>query len=675
MARPVRAAAGRRASGSARRLGGTILAALCALAPAGCDRGDRFAGGQPAGWIASADLGAGPGAPIRWVKLPPGAAGWPWLAHVRLERRTTESKLDPRLRRWLGAHPGGRPLEVLIEYEDPVPMPRFPVEGGEPAVDAAGDSVALVRCAAIADSLTGLRAPWYAAERLRLATGHAATMTDSFWISRAVVARVPAREVRRIARRADVRYVQFAHRGGPAPVYCDDLPPLESRFAVTGDGRALVRSDVLRDAGYGHGRIGLLDTGVWTGHALLAGPASGTALLGPALQALDCVSEPDCAGGDAMDTDLGTGGHGTMTCGILVGDGSMGACLEGVTRARVISHRVYTPDPEIPEGEPGRGILDPVAYKHACERLLLRRPPIAVAEVADEQGPYGSLSHTAGRLFAAGVAVIAAAGNAYSATAPLDSWIGSPGDHPWVISVGSRDIKDVTRTPGTQSRGIVGERTKPDLQAPTETQSAGIGEDGDEHLTTFSGTSGATPYAAGAALLLRNWMRGPAIGLTAADPDPGQVYAALLACGENVRSEKAGTLRVFPVAEGAGLVRLPTRGRGWWGKLVIGSFGSVRIPLGELPAGVSKLRVAIWWPDPLPFAFAIPSVQAVPHGDFDLEVARLGSGELASSSGSLGVFERVALKTHGQVLGWEVRVRAGAVGLSPRPVYLAVLAE
>ncbi len=676
-AREVLAGAGRRASRAARPLGGAALAALLALAPPGCDRRGPFTGGQPAGWIASASFEAGPGAPIRLERVPPAraSAGWPWLPHLQFERHTAERKLDPRLRRWLGTRAGGEPLEVLIEYVDPVAMPRFPVEAGDPTVDAAGDSAALVRCAAVADSLTGLRAPWYGVERLRLATNHAATMTDSFWISRAVVARLPAREVRRIARRGDVRHVQFAHRGGPAPAYCDGLPPLAERLAVTGDGRSVLASDVLRDAGYGYGRIGLLDTGVWTGHALLAGPASSTATFGPALQALDCVSEPDCEGGDGMDTDIGPGGHGTITCGILVGDASMGACLEGVTRARVLSHRVYAPDAEIPEGEEGRGVLDPVAYKHACERLLRRRPPIAVVEVADEQGPYGSLSHTAGRLFAAGVAVIAAAGNGHSAASPGDSWIGSPGDHPWVISVGARDVKEISRTADSQSRGIVGYRTKPDLQAPTETQSAGIGDDGEKHLTSYSGTSGATPYVAGAALLLRNWMRGPGTGPWAADPDPGQVYAALLACGGNVRSEKAGSLKVFPVAEGAGLVRLPTRGRGYWGKLVLGSHGSATIPLGNLPAGVSMLRVAIWWPDPLPFQFALPSVQVVPHSDFDLEVTRAGTGEVVSSSGVSGVYERVTVKTEGHSIGWQVRVRSKAVGLSARPVYLAVIAN
>jgi len=671
------ARAGRRPRGSARLLLGLLAAALAAAPLAGCGAREDFRDGQAVGWLASARFDAAPGTGTRYVRLRGGgeAAGWPWLPHLRFERRTDESKLSPLLRDWLAARPGDERLEVLVGYADPLAMPAFPVESGPPASDATRDSLALTRCDAIADSLVAVRAPWYGAERARLAADHGATMVDSFWIARAVVARLRARDVLPLARRRDVVSVQFAHRGAPAPDYCDGLGELETRDAVTGDGRALLNSDPLRDAGYGTGRLGLLDTGVWTEHRLLAGPAASTATLGPALQALDCVGAADCSGGDPMDTDAAQGGHGTVTCGILVGDRSMGDCLEGATRARVVSHRIYTPDPAIPEGAPSKGVVDPTAYMHACERLLRKRPPIAIVEVAESQGPYGTLSSTAARLYRAGLVVIAAAGNGYSEESPDKSWVGSPGDHPWVLSVGARSTREPERTTDSQSRGLVGFRGKPDLQAPSETSSAGVLEGDEEHLKNLTGTSGATPYAGAAALLLRNRLRATADGPAGADPDPGQVYAILIACADGRRGSGPAHPPEFPLATGAGLLELPSAGMAWWGKLMVGTSARVDVPLDGLPAAAGRLRVALWWPDPLPASLPWAGGTAIPHADFDLHLVGPDGKVRASSKGIGGVFERLDVSgPAASPAGWTLRVQGVRVGPGKRPVYLAAVA-
>lgn len=651
------------------------LAALAGFALAGCGRTAPPGDVQATGWLFSARLGPGPGAPAeqRQIRGGDAGAGWPWLPHVSIARRSPGARVHPMLTSQLALLPAGDPVEVLVHYDDPVAMPVFP--GGDAAL-AGADSLALARCDSIADSLAGVRAGWYAAERQRLAAGYGATLVDSFWITRAVVARLRARDVPRLAARPDVRFVQPAHRGPPAPAYCDEQPAeLAARHAVTGDGRKLINSDPLRDAGHGGGRLALLDTGVWPGHQLLAGAASSTAPLGPALVPLDCVDSWNCSGPDPKDTDTGTGGHGTIACGILVGDDSMGDCLQGMTRAHVTSHRVYRLVPTEENPSPTVGELDPAAYLHAIEKLLRRRPAVAVLEVADRQGPAGPLSSDAGRLFAAGVAVVAAAGNGYSADAPGESWIAAPGNHPWVIAAGARPAKDPKRTTDSQSRGFVGYRCKPDVQGPTETRSSGIGEGGDEHLATLSGTSGATPYVGGAALLLHGWMRAQMSGFTNRTLDPGQVYAALIACGSNRRTAPASQPVLFPVAEGAGMIRLPSSGRGWWGKLRMSSFASVTIPLGSLPPATRRLRAALWWPDPPPFEPPLFGLEFTQHCDFDLELLDPGGNVVAASEGVAGVFERVETRGLGAAAGMRVRVRANGVGLFSRVVYVAVMAE
>ena len=79
----------------------------------------------------------------------------------------------------------------------------------------------------------------------------------------------------------------------------------------------------------------------------------------------------------------------------------------------------------------------------------------------------------------------------------------SPGSAHKVIGVGSVDVQTLALAP-TQSRGPTADgRIKPDLQAPTNTETASNASD--TALRVFNGTSGATPYAGGAAALARKY--------------------------------------------------------------------------------------------------------------------------------------------------------------------------
>jgi hypothetical protein len=663
---------------SGRGLRGPALAGLLAIliVSPGCGHRDLRPVEREAGWVTSARIDGSPGTGSLRFRLSGNgvARGWPWFPHFSLTRTGTDAKLDPRLKKWLASHPDTSFAEILVEYTDPVEMPAFPI--GQSAIFgfAPGDSIAAIAARAIADSLTQLRAAWYGLERARLASQFGATLVDSFWLTRSVVARMRLGDVRRLAGRHNVEFVQLAHRGGPAPFDCSTLAPLENRDALVGDGRALLNSDPLRSLGYGHGKLSLLDTGVWTGHKLLLGPAASAAPLGPALTALDCVGSPGCNGTKPMDTNVSPGGHGTIVCGLLVGDDAMGECLRGLTEARVESHRVYEEDPEMLDQGYHVGIVDPAAYKHACEKVIVQCTPVAVLEVADAQGPYGPYSRTAGRVYQAGVAVVAAAGNGYNGASGTGSWIGSPGDHPWVISVGGRKTKTPSETLENQSRGRVGYRYKPDLQAPSATTSASLS--GPQELRNLGGTSGATPYAGASALLLRNWLAStssstpPGLG-----PAPGHAYAAMLATGDVLR--RKSTPKIFPAATGAGLLHLPSTGRGWWGNLLMGSLTSKEIPLDVIDPDLRQIRAAIWWPDPVPSARAWLGLGVIQHLDFDLELVKPNGQVLASSAGTRGVFERLEWRTKGSAPPGPLKLRviSKSVGVSTKPVYFAVMAE
>ena len=103
------------------------------------------------------------------------------------------------------------------------------------------------------------------------------------------------------------------------------------------------------------------------------------------------------------------------------------------------------------------------------------------------------------------------------------------------------------------------------MQAPTDTYAASAAGEG--QAIALGGTSGATPYAGGAAALLFSWLR-------TLDPpvtDPGQVYALLILAGDRTAP--------FNYETGAGRLRLPTDGQWWWGKVTIDESKPVAINL------------------------------------------------------------------------------------------------
>ena len=209
------------------------------------------------------------------------------------------------------------------------------------------------------------------------------------------------------------------------------------------------------------------------------------------------------------------------------------------------------------------------------------------------------------------------------------------------IGVGAVDVQTLATVSQINGPAADG-RTKPDIQAPTNTETASNAND--TALQTFTGTSGATPYASGAAALLRNWARG-----TNFDIDPGQVYAQLILSGQTP---------FFNNTNGAGLLNLPVNGVAFFGKTTVGNGGTINIPL-NIGAGNNRFDGALWWPE----------TAAQSHNDVDLSLIDPSGVTRASSMSVSSVFERARFSGAVASGTWTLRIRGFSVPTGSQTVF------
>jgi hypothetical protein len=287
------------------------------------------------------------------------------------------------------------------------------------------------------------------------------------------------------------------------------------------------------------------------------------------------------------------------------------------------------------------GGLNTTAVLKAFEKAVAVLDRVIVAEMQGSGSHTSAISLAADAAFDAGAVVIAANGN----NGPGASTVNTPANAHKAIGVGAVDVETGAQQ-GYQSRGPTSDgRYKPDIQTPTNAETASNASN--TALQTFGGTSGATPFAAGAAALLRNWLRGASFSI-----DPGQVYAHMILSGQDPYP--------FNNQVGAGELSLPLHGYQWWGKTTITNGAVVDIPLGISGSYPNTFDGALWWPE--------TATQS--HNDVDLQLIDPYGVVRASSISIPSVFERARVAGYVVPGTWKLRIRGYSVSGS-QTVYWA----
>lgn len=531
-------------------------------------------------------------------------------------------KISPVVRQMLESRPPGDKELLIVSFVDTEEVPRFPdLIPGEPRTSPANQE-RLLRGAQITEELKSRRAAAHAKRMKELGPRFGMKHVQSFWIIDAMIVRMPLASVKGLARRADVLYIEPAESG--------EEPPL-------GDGNALndvidAREIILSDAYFNltGGYIALVDTGVRRTHVQLTNPnrisywrdcVNGTASY--------CTSPTTNLDPSDCQNSGGIVGHGTSSAAILAANANQGNDYRGVTQLTVDSFKVYS--------NSGCGAGEAAAVR-GIEAAVGVGDRVIVAELQLNASDVSAVSSAADRAFDAGAAVIAANGN----FGPGASTVRAPANAHKVIGVGAVDVQSLALM-SYQGRGPAPDgRIKPDIQAPTNTETASAASD--TALQVFTGTSGSTPYAGGVAALFRNWLINQ--GDTGA---PGQVYAQMILSGQNPAVDNN---------YGAGLIVMPNFGTRSRGSVSITNGQTIDVPL-TISGTVSRLDGSLWWPE--------GSAQA--HNDIDLYLIAPNGTQYSSLLGE-SVFERA--RGTGSFSGtWTLRIHGYSVPAGPQTVYWA----
>ncbi|MFI1828873.1 S8 family serine peptidase [Streptomyces sp. NPDC020412] len=532
-----------------------------------------------------------------------------------VEAPRERDKVHPVLRVLLGAQDANARAEVVVVFDDPVTVPRFPEPVADEPRDSERNALVQERCADLVRSLQQDRADGYERVSAELAE-LGATVVERFWLINGVLAELPLGAVESVAARDDVVSVEPRHSG--------EVPPQDE----VDDGRARIVSDPYFDLGQTAGFIGLLDTGVRFSHTLFNNPTT-------IAFRRDCNNGgADCNTGSNLNPNDDCWNHGTSSAAIITGNGNQGNDFRGVTAITLDSFKVYA------TANPCQG-LDEAAAIRGFQAAVAVADRVLVAEMQGGGDHDSALAQAADAAFDAGAVVIAANGN----NGPNFSTVNCPANARRAIGVGNFDVQTLDLI-ASQSRGPTADnRVKPDIQAPTNTETASNASDTARQV--FTGTSGATPYAAGAAALLRNWLRGGPF-----DPiDPGQVYAQLILSGQRPN---------FDNIAGAGPLSLPVNSHAWWGKTTVSNGQTLDIAFGGA-ASAEAVNAAIWWPE------------SGTHNDIDLRLVRVATGAVEAFSVSTGsVFERCRVSGGNAGGDWLVRVNGFNVPSGSQTVYFAM---
>jgi hypothetical protein len=550
------------------------------------------------------------------------------------EPRRRINPVHPVLRKWIAQRDGDEREQLLVGFYEDLRLPRFPDLQPDETRRSAANREAARNAQRLVKEITATRTERQA-ELSRELRRLKCRIRESFWIVNAVLVDAPLSAVKRIAERDDVLYVE--------PRFGGEVPPQNANpNDDVDDGRARIVSDPYFNLGQTGGFIGLLDTGVRFTHTQFNSPSH-------IAFRRDCVNGgADCNTGSNLNPNDDCWNHGTSSAAIITANANQGNAFRGVTGITLDSFKVY-PTSTAPGGG-CNGFLDSAAAVRGFQAAVGVLDRVIVAEMQGGGDDLSAISRAADAAFDAGAVVIAANGN----NGPNASTVNTPANAHRVIGVGNFDVQTQNQV-ASQSRGPAPDgRFKPDIQAPTNTETASNASN--TAFRSFSGTSGATPYAAGAAALLRNWLRGPSFSI-----DPGQVYAQLILSGQ----------QPFPFnnTSGAGPIQLPTNGWAWWGKVLVTNGATIDIPLSISGTKPNTLDGALWWPE---WAFQLPFIGRFEiHNDIDLHLVDPSGTTRALSISIPSVFERARVSGAIRPGTWKLRIRGFNVPGGVQTVYWA----
>jgi serine protease AprX len=548
---------------------------------------------------------------ISTVRLDPNSASLVQFKRDKMEKilPPTVERIHPVLVKWLETRDPNEYETLILTFKDNINIPRFPNPRDDLPRDAKENLAVDKETQNLISQLQVKRRDYHDRLAKVLFQDHGAEMLDNFWLVNGLVVKMPLGQVKEMLTRQDLLYVEPQNAG--------EKPPAGEVLA----GRQSIVSDPYFNLGQAAGYIGLLDTGMRFTHTQFNSPST-----------IDF--RYDCTSGICTNTPDVTDdcwNHGTSTAAIITGNNNLGNLYRGITRITLDSFKVYPA---------GCGGLDGTATVKAFEKAVAILDRVIVAEMQSGGGINSSISTAANNAFNAGAVIIAANGNNGSAAGTVNA----PANAHRVLGVGNFDVLSQAQIAG-QSRGPTSDnRIKPDIQAPTNTRTASNASD--TATKSFGGTSGATPYASGAAALMRNWLRGNTGSI-----DPGQVYSHLILSGQQKYP--------FNNTSGAGPLKMPTGGVGYWGKTAVNNGLTIDIPI-SVGAGKTKIEGALWWPES----------SGVSHNDVDLHLISPSGTTVATSLSVPSVFERTGYETSALATGtWKLRIRGYSVPAGPQTVY------
>jgi serine protease AprX len=594
--------------------------------------------GQPADKVFSAEIDSG--GKVRYlpaVDLP--ASARPMVAPGALVSNVSalaapaapspEDRISPALLSDVLNHQAGRAadktVEVLVTFVQTRAMPRFPARNELEPRDSATNVAARQRAEQLVATVRTVRQPDYDKRMPELAAQHGVREKERFWLIDGVHAEMPLGQVRALAARKDVQYVEYAEGGEPPPHAGDFIS----------NGRALIKSDSFFSSTGNW--MALLDTGTRRTHTLLLNPDR----IGFWLDCFNGTSQ-GCTIGSNLDPNepaaCNTHGHGTPAASILAGNANLGNDYRGVTQNVIDSWRVYNNSCGYNEAAGVRGF----------QAAVPAGDYIIVAEIQANTGATGATSTAANNAFDAGAMVVAAAGN----FGAFPNSVRSPGNAHKALAIGAIDTITQTLYPDGGRGPTSDGRIKPDLVAPTNVHTASRTSDTAVTPSTFGGTSAATPFAAGLAASARNLMRGASPTI-----DPGQVYAYMI---------MGGALVPFNNEVGAGLAQavvIPSTGVLWGSVTLTAQQPVVNIPHPmATPSSSKPFKAAIWWP-------VVPGA----NRRVELRLVKPDGTIWRSSTHATSVFQKVGNTSTASGAGnWTLRVTGVNIPVSTKVYWASV---